>query len=141
MKVKTIMSPLIFLIVILFSIKPLQQLHKKATQPYPSNWKNYFELAKWIKHQHPEGAVVCCRKPNLFYLYSGTFVYTYPYTENDQEILAKMAENKVTYVVLDNLGYRQTYAYLLPAIQKNPQHFGTVQKLSNPDTYLLTFKP
>ncbi len=140
-KVKSSLNPWLFLILLLFLINPIQELHNKATEPYPANWKNYFEIAKWIKHEGLDSAVVCCRKPNLFYLYSGSFVYTYPYTENDKEIISKLTENKVSYVVLDNLGYRQTYVYLLPAIQKNPTHFETVLKLTNPETYLLKFKP
>lgn len=138
---KTTLSPFVFLFLALFNINPVRDLHKRAVADYPANWKNYFEIAKWIKKQGFENAVVCCRKADLFYLYSDTFVYTYPYTENDQEIISELKDNKVTHVVLDNLGYRQTYAYLLPAIQKNPEHFQTILKLSDPDTYLLKFNP
>lgn len=138
---KSVLGPLIFLVIALFLIKPIQQLNKKATNPYPSNWKNYFETAKWIKRQHIDNAVVSCRKPNLFYLYSDSYTCSFPYTENDQAIIKYMTDSKVTHVVLDNLGYRQTYVYLLPAIRKNPQHFATLQHLTNPDTYLLRFKP
>jgi hypothetical protein len=141
MKIKTVIGPLIFLIFALFLIKPLQSLNKKATDPYPANWKNYFEIARLMKRQNINNAVVCCRKPDLFNLFSDTYTCSFPYTENDKEIIKYLSDSKVTHVVLDNLGYRQTYVYLLPAVQKNPEHFETIGHLLNPDTYLLKFKP
>jgi hypothetical protein len=141
LQVYSTLSPWVFLFFSLLFLKPIQELHKKSIENYPSNWKNYFEVAKWVKRQKSDSTVVCCRKADLFFLYSDSYIYTYPYTENDKEIIKKLQENKVTLVVLDNLGYRQTYAYLLPAIQKNPEHFETILKLSDPDTYLLKFKP
>jgi hypothetical protein len=135
------LSPWVFLFFVLIFFKPIGELHKKSADSYPANWKNYFEMAKWIKNNKTDSTVVCCRKADLFFIFSDSFTYTFPYTENDKEIIKSFQDNKVTHVVLDNLGYRQTYAYLLPAIQKNPEHFETILKLSDPDTYLLKFKP
>ncbi len=140
-KGKSSFSPWIFLVIIFFFLKPLQELHNNAKDDYPDNWKNYFEIAKFMKRQDIDSAVVCCRKPNLFYLFSGTYTCTFPYTDNDKEIIEKLKEDKVTHVVIDNLGYRQTYAYLLPAILKNKDNFDPILSSSDKQTYLLKFTP
>jgi len=85
--------------------------------------------------------VVICRKPMLFHLKSGTYTSTYKYTDDDQDLLNDLTDRKAEFVVLDNLGYRQTYEYLFPAINNNKERFQVVFKLDNPDTYLLQFKP
>ena len=54
-------------------------------------------------------------------------------------LLEDLKKRQADYVVLDNLGYRQTYEYLLPAIQNNKDQFQVLFKLDNPDTYLLKF--
>ena len=48
-----------------------------------------------------------------------------------------LIEKQVDYVVLEQLGYSSTYRYLLPAIQNNSDKFEVIQKLAEPDTYLL----
>ncbi len=138
---KSGLSPWYFLVIVFFFMKPLQVLHKDAKEDYPAEWKNYFEIAKWMKRQNLDSAVVCCRKPNLFYLFSDTYTCTFPYTNDDKEIIKQLKEDRVTHVVIDALGYRQTYVYLLPAILKNQDNFEPVLSLSDSATYLLKFIP
>ena len=77
----------------------------------------------------------------LFYLRSGTYTAPYLYSKDDQEMINDLKDKKADYVVLDNLGYRQTYEYLYPVIRNHQNIFPMVFSLKNPDTYLLKFTP
>lgn len=122
-------------------ITPIKKIHFKAVNDYPSSWKNYFAIADWFRKEGLKEVVVICRKPMLFYLKSGTYTSTYSYSNDDKALLEDLKARKADYVVLDNLGYRQTYEYLLPAINTNQSFFQVIFKLDNPDTYLLKFNP
>jgi hypothetical protein len=132
---------LILLITGLAFVAPIKNLHFKAKNEYPSAWQNYFNIAEWFKNEGLEDVVVICRKPMLFYLKSGTYTSTYTYANDTEALIEDLKRRKADYVVLDNLGYRQTYEYLLPAINSNKDKFQVVFKLENPDTYLLKFNP
>ncbi|MBS0001192.1 MAG: glycosyltransferase family 39 protein [Cyclobacteriaceae bacterium] len=122
-------------------IDPVKALHQKAISPYPLSWQNYFKVAAWFKSENIEDVVVVCRKPMLFHLKSGTFTAPYIYSKDGEEMIADLKAKKTDYIVLDNLGYRQTYEYLYPVIRNNPDIFPLVFSLQNPDTYLLKFAP
>ena len=132
---------LILLITGLAFFASIKNLHFKAKNDYPPAWQNYFNIAKWFKNEGLEDVVVICRKPMLFYLRSGTYTSNYAYANDTEALIEDLKRRKADYVVLDNLGYRQTYEYLLPAINSNKDKFQVVLKLENPDTYLLKFNP
>jgi hypothetical protein len=134
-------SVFILLILGFAFITPIKKLHLKASNDYPRSWKNYFMIASWFKKEGMKEVVVICRKPILFHLKSGTFTSTYKYSNNEKEVLEDLENKQTDYVVLDNLGYRQTYEYLLPAINNNKERFQVILKLDDPDTYLLKFTP
>ncbi len=115
-------------------------LNLKSKAPYALKWENYFKLAKGLKKEGNTEIVVSCRKPTLFYLFSGTHTTRYKYTLDDKEFLTDLELRKVDLVVLEQLGYGSTYRYLYPAIDKNPTRFQNLVHLENPDTYLLRFK-
>jgi len=129
----------ISLVLILPFIGEISDLNAKSKSGYTSKWENYFKIAKAIKAEGNSNIVISCRKPTLFYLYSGTHTTGYKYTLDDQEFLADLELRRVDYVVLEQLGYSSTFRYLYPAIQKNPERFENVSHLPNPDTYLLRF--
>lgn len=141
LNLKLKINPLLFGILAVAFMPSVKSLHRKASNDYPANWKNYFQIARYFKKENLSDAVVACRKPMLFYLQSGTYTTNYLYSKDPQEILDNLIKGKVSYVVLDNLGYRQTYEYLYPAINKNQNKFQVVLQLKNPDTYLLKFSP
>lgn len=132
------------LLLIVFGLafaEPITSLHQKARSPYPPSWQNYFKVANYFKEEKIQDVVVICRKPMLFYLKSGTFTAPYIYSKNEQEMINDLKGKKADYVVLDNLGYRQTYEYLYPVIRNNQKIFPLVFSLENPDTFLLGFVP
>lgn len=139
LKLKMKFNVLVLIILGLAFIDPIRILHAKSENDYPSAWKNYFIVADWFKSEGLTDVVVVCRKPMLFYLHSGTYTATYKYSVDEREVIDDLRRLQADYVVLDNLGYRQTYEYLYPAINKNQGFFRLVFKLENPDTYLLEF--
>jgi len=126
--------PIIICLPFFSNVKPL---HEQARTKIKANWANYFTLAKWVNDNLDANTVVACRKPTMFSLYSNSFAAKYKYTEDSQELIDNLIEKQVDYVVLEQLGYSSTARYLWPAIQNNPDKFKIIQKLNNPDTYLL----
>ena len=115
------------------SISALEQV---AKTPFPPAYKNYFNLAEWCDKNTEKDAVITCRKGNLFFLFSNRATTGYRNTKNKEELIDKLAELGVDYVVVDQLGFSSTGLYLVPAIQKHPEKFKLVRQLKNPDTYL-----
>ncbi len=134
----------LLLMVVLLLLFPfygeINNMHHNANNDYVGKWKNYFSLGKSLKRSGMSDVVVSCRKPSLFYLYSGTFTTRYKYTLDDQELLKDLEKRKVDFVVVEQLGYSSTYRYLVPAIKKNQDRFNLVSVIENPETYLLEFK-
>lgn len=139
-KIKLKFNILVLLIFGLAFITPIQAIHMKAKIDYPKAWKNYFSAANWFKRNNIKDAVVICRKPMLFHINSGTYTSTFKYSNDENEVLGDLNKKQTDYVILDNLGYRQTYEYLFPVINSQKEYFQVVFKLENPDTYLLKYK-
>ncbi|MDR0995219.1 MAG: hypothetical protein LBL81_02895 [Tannerella sp.] len=133
------LSPWLLLVLCLFSFHRLQVLHAENNAPFPAAYTNFFRIGEAVHKQLPPSAVVCSRKPELFYMYSKGAVTGYAWTEDDKTLLKGLLDAKVQYVVLEQLGYSSTSRYLYPAIQKHPACFQVVMHLANPDTYLLKF--
>lgn len=132
--------PYAFLFMALPMLPPLQEQAKAAKMPYMPAYTNYFTIATELQKQVPEGAVCCCRKPELFMYYAPDILTTnYKYTTDAGELLQDLIHKQVDFVVLEQLGYSSTYRYLYPAIQQHPDLFPVVWHLKNPDTYLLRF--
>jgi hypothetical protein len=125
---------------IFFSFSPIKAEHEQNKAPFPANYQNFFKIAEEVKKQLPPQTMICSRKPNLFYMYGKTWVCNYRWTNDDKELINNLIQNKVDYVVLEQLGYSSTFRYLLPAIEKHEELFIPVMHLPNPDTYLLKFE-
>jgi len=139
---RTLQFNILFLLIVGIAFIPsIQKIHSKARSDYPDAWKNYFNAAAWLKRNNLQNSIVACRKPMLFHLNSGTFATTFKYSVDISEVMEDFRDKKIDYVVLDNLGYRQTYQYLFPAIEANQEDFEVALNLENPDTYLLKFNP
>lgn len=132
-------SALWLLIFALFYIKPVNAVHEQAKVPYPPAWENYFEVATWLKKNAESDVVVSTGKPELFYLYSGTYIMRYKFEQDPAALIADLEKNKVDYIVIDQV-YGNTLRYLLPAVRQYPHRFEQVYHVKNPDTYLLKFK-
>ncbi|MCZ6703871.1 MAG: phospholipid carrier-dependent glycosyltransferase [Ignavibacteria bacterium] len=127
------------LLLSIFFIPKISDLHKSAKREYHPAYKNYFELAERVKKMDTDGLVVACRKPAMFYYYSNSYVSSYRFSLNDKEVIKHLIDKKVDFVVLEQLGYSSTARYLFPAVQKNNELFQIRIHLKNPDSYLLYF--
>lgn len=120
---------------------PLNRLNITGILDYQPNWKNYFALAKWAKDNTPKTAVIACRKPELFHLYADRYTCYFPFEKDLDKFIDGLKKEKVTHVVVDQLGFRQTGDYLVAALNARPQHFKVLQQLKDPDSWLLEFIP
>ena len=119
----------------------LKKLKLQAKSPYPDKYKNYFELAAWIRENAPDSFVTVCRKGQLFYLFSRKYTSGYKNTLNQEEQINYLKKVGADYVVLEQLGYSSTGRYLYPAIKRYPAKFKIIKHIKNPDTYLMKFLP
>ncbi len=134
------MVPYLFLVLGLLYVKPISALEDQANQSMPTNYTNYFELAKWAKANTPKDAIFSARKPDMFIYYADRTCIGDKPSLDDKEVLDFFRKNNVDYVIIEQLGFSSTSKYLVPAIQKNMDKFDVVMQLPNPDTYLLKFK-
>jgi len=132
-------SPLILLVMAFFFLPQLKELHAKAKEVYPRKFNNYFEAGKWVNRNTPKTAVISTRKPNLFYLTSNRKLNRFKSTADYNQLLDALKEKQTTHVVLDQMGFSQTFRYLWPVIQGNPRKFTQVHVVSNPETVIYKF--
>jgi hypothetical protein len=132
--------PYAFLLIGMTSSDPISAIQEQAQQPFPANYVNYFEIAKWAKKNTPKDAIFSARKMDMFIYYSDRMCIGDKPSLNDTVVMDYFRQNKVDYVVVEQLGFSSTAKYLVPAIQKNQDKFEVVLQLPNPDTYLLKFK-
>ena len=136
---KLAFSPWILALLLLTSVGNIKELHAMNRMPFPPAYQNFFRMGAVLKeHVSPE-TVVASRKGELLYMFSGTRVTGYAFSQDDRAVIQKMLDDGVEYVILDQLGYSSTYRYLYPAIQKNDDLFFVASHIPNPDTYLLKF--
>lgn len=118
----------------------IQAQAETSARTFPPAYRNYFAIAEVMQKQHPAGAVVSCRKPELFSYYAPShYASRYLFTKDADLLIADLLKRKVDYVILEQLGYSSTALYLYPAIQRYPALFPVVYQLPNPETYLLRF--
>ncbi len=138
-KMEVNVSPFIPLILLLFLFPQLKALNTVSKARYEARFKNYFDIAEWVGKNTTEDAVICCRKPTLFYLFANRKTTRYASTFDQEAVLEGFADDNVTHVVIDGLGYSSTGRYLVPVVQNNPERFKTLLNYPAPDTYLLTY--
>ena len=131
----------VFLILVFFMYPSVELQAKRAKQPLPPAFKNYFFIAKEMQKQLPENTICCCRKPELFTFYANDlYAVNYKYTLDANELIKDLIQKEVEYVILEQLGFSSTGRYLYPAIAEYPELFPIVWHLPNPDTYVLKFE-
>jgi 4-amino-4-deoxy-L-arabinose transferase-like glycosyltransferase len=127
------------MILFLFNVTGLNLL-KASIKDYPSNWRNYYKCAQWIKNNTDKDTVICCRKPHLFYLWSDRQTVVYAKTPDTEKVMDSISKHDAKYIILAQLGFSDTNRYLYPAIQKNSDKFVVKYYLKNPDTYILEYR-
>jgi len=106
---------------------------------YPPSWRNYYQAGQWLKARTPEAAVVLCRKGYWMYIVSGRVCVGFPF-DDPEVVIAHMEREKVDFVVVESLGFRQTRDFLVPAINAYSERFQILWQKSDPPTYVLRFR-
>jgi hypothetical protein len=105
--------------------------------PYEKSFRNYFEVAQFAKANIVGNAIVCARKPRLFYWFSERESIVYPYTSDAKKMRDFFKENQIQYVVTDTF-FGTTRAYLLPALNSMRGEVRVVYETPTfPKVYLL----
>ena len=113
----------------------LDQLRIKATNPYPANWKNFFQMAAWTTKNTPRDAVIYSSNPALFSLVSGRLVAGQTIPENAHELLLDIKTQKVDYVAVGQ-PVEPPQDYWTAAVDNYPAAFHKVFEIANPRTSL-----
>ncbi len=130
-----------FALVLLFGfISKLEVLNKNAKKPYDPLFRNYYAIADWSKNNiKNDSAVFICRKPQLFHIKAGHFVNGFSKKTNPLDNLVELNKMHATHVVFYGDGIASNYFY--PLYQLVPEKFPIIQQLTNPDVYLMEYKP
>lgn len=118
---------------ILISFQGVKKLNIKSKSEHVSNWANYLLMAEWAKDNVKENAIIVTRKPGLFAVKSDRKVKTFIYSPDASKLLEDFDKNKVTHVVLEQLGFNQTGRFLYPLLVKEPDRFKMIYTLGARD--------
>lgn len=112
------------------------------TRGYPDGWVRYFDAATWISENSDEDAVVLCRKPFLFYLYSNRRTIAYPFTRDKKAMREYLLEASPDYIVLERLssGTSATDVYLIPVLHEMTAYLREAHFTEEPVTAVYRFE-
>lgn len=84
----------------------------------------YIYAINWCKKNLPENARIACRKPDLFYLFSGGRKATsFPQYASPDDLLKTFQDQKISHVIIDRW-FRHGYITVYPVATKDyPEHF------------------
>lgn len=154
----SLISSIALVIFVLFWLSPLhvnsqvgyryyaKHSFKKA---YPDqNALNYMEAVEWCKNNLPDSARVICRKPEIYYIYSGfKKSNNFPQYASVDSIYNYLLHQKATHIILDNW-FKHAYLTLHPAMKSYPEKFKVLQKIGELDSvkminpaYVVEFNP
>lgn len=108
---------------------------------YPRPWRAFVEAADWTRENTAQDVIVVNRKPRLFYYFARRRGDVYPFTSEDDEMLAFLDEIEADYVVIAGLS-GTTFRYLVPVINSVPNRFRvahTVGDAERPDAWVLEY--
>lgn len=119
-------------------------LHRFIARPkaYPPGWVRYFDAAEWIGRNSEEDAIVLCRKPFLFYLFSNRRTIAYPFTRDRAAMREYLLEASPDYIVLEKLsgGTSATDVYLIPALHGMTEYLEDAHFTEEPVTAVYRFR-
>ncbi|MDR3705539.1 MAG: glycosyltransferase family 39 protein [Paludibacteraceae bacterium] len=108
----------------------------------------YLQAIDWCKANLPANSRVMCRKPELYYIFSGyRRAECFPLYASPDSVLNFFIRKKVTHVIIDGW-FRHGYITIYPAVLKYPDKFKMLKKIGefnvkeklNP-TYIVEFNP
>jgi len=128
----------------LLALTNVVSLHRFAnrTRGYPAGWTRYFDAAQWIGRNSDEDAIVLCRKPFLFYLFSNRRTIAYPFTRDQAAMREYLLEASPDYIVLEKLapGQSATDVYLIPVLHGMTSYLEEAHFTEDPVTAVYRFE-
>jgi hypothetical protein len=111
---------------------------KKMEKSYKWVYTNYIKIANMFKSKYPKGKIiVATRKPTVFNLYSDCYSIRYPMTDNPKEVLEKLVEDKVDYLVVSTV--YNSVNYILKTCKRYENLFHLVYMEKKPDIFVIKF--
>jgi hypothetical protein len=112
------------------------------SEAYPPGWVRYFDAAEWIGANSDEDAIVLCRKPFLFYLFSDRRTIAYPFTRDKAAMREYLLEASPDYIVLEKLssGTSATDVYLIPVLHEMTDYLREAHFTEEPVTAVYRFE-
>ncbi len=105
----------------------------------PPNWNTYFAAAEWIKDNTEPDVKIACRKPYLMNAIANRKATGYAWKAPD-EVIAEFEQKGIDIVVVDQIGFRSTPEFLVPAVRTHANRFKILFIIRNPDTFVLQFE-
>ena len=97
------------------------------------NILNYYEAMNWCKKNLPDSSRMVCRKPELYYIYSGfKKAVSFPYFAEEDTVISYLNRVNATNIILDNW-FSHAYVTLYPAVQKYPDKFKVLHSVGKAD--------
>jgi 4-amino-4-deoxy-L-arabinose transferase-like glycosyltransferase len=109
---------------------------------YPAGWARYLETAQWARANTDQAAVILCRKPFLYYLFSERKTIAYPFTRDKNAMRDYLYQSRPDYIVLDNFGpgVSQTEVYLVPVLEGMKEYLSLAYETAEPVNRLLRLR-
>ena len=83
----------------------------------------YIYAINWCKKNLPQDARIACRKPELFYLFSGGKKSTsFPQYAEPEDLFKRFKDQKISHVIIDRW-FRHGYVTVYPMVKKYPEYF------------------
>jgi len=121
-----ILTTILILTIFSNSIGNIKMYNRRKGYP-PKYWEGSSEVAQWVKENSPEESLIVCRKPYLFYCFSGRKTIGYKFTKDINKILKSFEEEKIDFVLLD-LNDGMNNFYLKPVIDNYKDRFELAYK-------------
>lgn len=98
------------------------------------NFLNYYEAMDWCGKNLADSSRMVCRKPELYYIYSGFKKSTsFPYYATEDTVISYLNRVNATNIILDNW-FKHAYVTLYPAVKKYPEKFKVLHTIGEVDT-------
>jgi hypothetical protein len=131
---------LVFSVIVMFpaSVNAQQELRQIAKfktweDVYNPPMNQYLEAVKWSGKNLPDTARVLCRKPELFYMFSGNRpAGSFPFYAEIDTVMDIFTKNKITHVIIDSW-FRHAYYTIYPAIVQYPEKFKLIRQIGKND--------
>jgi hypothetical protein len=109
---------------------------------YPPGWNQYLQTAVWVRENTEEDALVLCRKPFLFYVFSRRRTVAYPFTGDRAAMREYLFTTRPDYIVLENFGagVSTTEVYLVPVLRDMVAYIEYAYATEEPVNTVLRFR-